>query len=68
MKIDEIILDVLGRLLTEEETLMIKELIKVIKAQEKEGKPANILSSNGFSGFQIYPCTQSPSGNTTKAG
>ncbi len=73
MKLDDIILDVLGGLLAVEETLIVEEAIKVIKAQGEGGKSSNILSSNSFSdedgGFQVYPCIQSPTGDTTlKAG
>lgn len=67
MKIDQIVLDILAGLLTEGETVVIEEAVKVVKAQGGGGKPAKIFSHNAMSAedraFQIYPCTQSPSGD-----
>ncbi len=73
MKIDEIVLDILSGLLTEGESTVVKEVMKTIEAEGENGKPTSILSSNSFTdetgGFQVYSCTQSPSGDVTlKAG
>ncbi len=73
MKIDEIVLDILSGLLTEGESTVVKEIMKTIEAEGENGKTTSILSRNSFTdetgGFQVYPCTQSPSGDVTlKAG
>ncbi len=68
MQIDKIILEILSGLLTEGETLVIQEAISFIKSANG-GKPAKLFSKNSTSaengGFQVYPCTQSPSGDVT---
>ena len=57
--------------ISERESLVVREAIKIIKAGGEAGKGATLFSSNTQKsedgGFQIYPCTQSPSGDVTLA-